>query len=567
MTTDTDVLVVGAGPAGLALALCLARRGVRSILLERRAGPSEHPRAHYVTTRTMELFGLWGVRERVLADAYPPEHLPFGMLVAIGGPTDAERRAFSPAGVNSCAQDRIEAALLAQLATYDEATLRWGRTFVDAVDHGDGVDLVVDGPDGPERLTGRWLVGADGAASAVRAHLGIGMIGDPDLGSLINVYFEGRLHPADETPPLAMSSPNPDVPGAFICMDGDRRWCFHHTYDPAVEQPADFDADRCARLVRSAVGVADDHPLTVRSIRPWTMTALVAERMRVGSVFLAGDAAHAFPPTGGFGMNSGIQDAHNLAWKLAAVLQGVGGAALLESYEAERLPVAYLNTAQSLRNAHRASTSADPSPQAALIEQRATRSVRSVAALAATQDERDRIEMLEHAGAIGQDLGFAYDSSPVVVPDGRPRPDTQIGTYLPNASPGARAPHVPVRSGAVARSVLELYDGEFTLVTGPAGAAWRAAADLLPPAVAPRVLTVGPGETWEPVDVDVEQLYGIDPTGAVLVRPDGHVAFRAQTAPDDPGALLAEVTHTARGLALATATARAGAPLRSAGAE
>jgi 2-polyprenyl-6-methoxyphenol hydroxylase-like FAD-dependent oxidoreductase len=547
--TTTDVIIVGAGPAGLSLALCLARQGIRSVVLERRPGENEHPRAHYVNTRTMELFRQWGIRDAVLADAYPTEHLPFEMLVPIGGLSGADRALISPASVTSCAQDRIEAALLSVLAGHPTCEVRWGRTFRDVVDHGDHVAVLADGPDGQDSLTGRWLVGADGASSAVRALLGIGMAGDPDLGSLINIYFEGRIDPDDAVPPLAMASPNPDVPGAFICMDGDRRWCFHYWYDPAVESPADFDTERCTQLVRRATGVTDDTPLAVRSIRPWTMTALVADRMRTGSVFLIGDAAHAFPPTGGFGMNSGIQDAHNLAWKLDAVLHGVGGEALLDSYQAERLPVAYLNTAQSLRNAGRGSRNADPSPQAAMIEGRATTSVRSAAAAAGTDEERERIEMLEHAGAIGQDIGFAYDDSPVVLPDGLPRPDIQIARYVPNASPGARAPHVELRGpdGSTV-SLIDLLDGAFTLVTGAGGAAWWRAAEQLPADLAPRVVRVGDGQPYRSTGADLEATYGIGPSGAVLVRPDGHVAYRAPVAPADPATALESAVRTARGL-------------------
>lgn len=364
---------------------------------------------------------------------------------------------------------------------------------------------------------------------------------------MVNIYFESRLHPAGVVPPLAMPAPNPDVAGGFVCMDGDSRWCFHYSGDD-LDTVAELDEAAAAALIRRAADVTDDHPLTVRSIRRWTMTAVVAERMRVGSVFLIGDAAHAFPPTGGFGMNSGIQDAHNLAWKLTAVLRGTGGETLLDSYEQERLPVAYLNTAQSLRNAHRDSTGEDPSPHAALIEARATPSVRSQAVTAATSDEHDHLEMLEHGASIGQDLGFAYDTSTVVTPDHGPRPDVWIAQYTPNASPGARAPHAPLqRADGSVVSIIDLFDGAFSLVTSNDDAAWQQSAAIVRAELRPRLVRVGPCREFRPMDVDFDALYGIGPTGAVLVRPDGHVAYRAPRTPSDPARALREALETALG--------------------
>ncbi|MGL5819542.1 MAG: FAD-dependent monooxygenase [Phycicoccus sp.] len=546
----TDVVIVGAGPAGLSLALCLARHDVRSVVVERRSGENEHPRAHYINTRTMELLRQWGIADRVLADAYPADRMPFGMLEMLGGTTAEERRLMSPMTVASCAQDRVEAALLGRVADYPAAELRWDTTVVDFTDHGDQVVVSAQGPGGQVELTGRWLVGADGSASAVRRQLGIEMIGDPDLGSLVNAYFIGRLQPDGVDAPLAMASPNPDVPGAFIGMDGDRRWCFHHPYDPDVESVADFDAERCEKLIRSAVGLEDDVPIEIRSIRPWTMTALVADRMQQGSVFLVGDAAHAFPPTGGFGMNSGIQDAHNLAWKLASVLSGAAGSSLPDSYEPERQPVAFLNTAQSLRNSGQVAGRTRESSQAELIESRATTSVRSVAALAETEDEREALEMIEHAGAIGQDLGYAYDRSPVIVTDGVERPDIQIGRYVPNACPGARAPHVELRvDDGSTISVLDLFEAGFTLLTFSEPRQWADVATSAGTELGVTVRRVGPGLDLEPAEpgVDVERLYGVRPTGAVLVRPDGFVAWRAVEAPDQPAVVLRSALDTALG--------------------
>jgi 2,4-dichlorophenol 6-monooxygenase len=385
-------------------------------------------------------------------------------------------------------------------------------------------------------------VAADGAASTIRRLLDVDMLGDPDLGSVVNVHFDADLSNG-EVPPLISLSQDPDVPASFVSMDGALRYCMHVRYDRSVESIDDYDHDRCVSLVRRAAGVDNSVDIDVHGARPWTMTALVAENMRVGRVFLAGDAAHAFPPTGGFGMNSGIQDAHNLAWKLALVETGHAPLDLLDSYEAERQPIAFFNTAQSLRNAKRTS------PQADLIESRASSAVRSVAALADNAEDQHRLEVLEHFAAIGQDLGFAYDASPIVIDDGQARPDIHVSTYIPNASPGSRAPHVQLSSPA-GGSLLDSLDGSFVVLTTPAGSAWSDAVSTLEasqsPAIRVRSLVVGDHVAIEQPEVFLD-VYGIEPDGCVVVRPDGHIAFRSRCGNDEPVLTLRHVLAVSTG--------------------
>lgn len=540
---ETDVVVVGAGPAGLTMAMLLARRGIEVVVIERRETRSAHPRAHFVNTRTMELFSVWGFVDDVLAEAYPQDKLPFDALAPFGGVSSEERRALSPAMVGSCAQDRIEEVLLRQIETLPGVDLRWGHSLERFETGPDGVSVHATGPTGTTEIAAPFLVAADGAHSQIRSALGIGMIGNHQLGTLVNMYFYGRLFPADETPPLVMVSPNPDVPGGFISMNGSDRWCFHHDYDPTVESIDDYTPDRCAALVKAAAELPPESDITIASIRPWTMTAHVAERFADERIFLIGDAAHAFPPTGGFGMNSGIQDAHNLAWKLAAVVEGRAGPGLLASYEAERQPVAFLNTRQSLRNAHR---DAEPD-EIAVLEARSNPTVRSASAEATDDEEIQRLELLEHASAIGQDLGFAYEGSPVVQPDGSERPLIYVHRYVPNACPGARAPHVDVETAGRRHSILDLLEGSMTLLVVAPAPAWRDAAAGPVDAGDLTVLAVGPGSEHA---VDVErfcELYGIAPDGALLIRPDGHVAARFPTSPDAIDGELGDAVDVAYG--------------------
>jgi putative polyketide hydroxylase len=535
MTTqslDTPVLIIGAGPAGLSLALNLARQGIKSLNVDRRPERSQHPRAHYVNTRSMELFQLWGFEDDLRAGMFPEEHMYFPMLEMVGGTSAVERARISPSITISVAQDIVERGQEKALSAYPDAKIEWATGFVSLQDHGDHVETCLEDANGVQRvIRSRWLVGADGSNSPVRNALGIGMIGDPDLGSIINIYFYGAITPGGRSENIGMLSQSDKVFGPFISMDGFTRWCFQCHYDPATENAESFTVERCRDLVREAAGVGPEVEIDVRSIRPWKMTALVADRMSKGNVFLAGDAAHAFPPSGGFGLNSGVQDGHNLAWKLAAILKGQAGPALLESYHDERRPVACLNTVQSFRNAMTAKlmgvgneAHVDPETLRA-IEEGATRSVRSVAATLEDENERGAWEMIEHGAALGQELGFAYDASAVIVDDGIPRPDIWIGKYIPNASPGARAPHLWVNlpDGKKA-STIHLFDGHMTLLTLAGGGAWRSALANLNEAA---IVSTEIGKDWMADVADLKEQYGLGDEGAVLVRPDGHVAFRS----------------------------------------
>jgi 2-polyprenyl-6-methoxyphenol hydroxylase-like FAD-dependent oxidoreductase len=535
MQLDTNVLIIGAGPAGTALALCLARQGIGSMIIERRSSRSDHPRAHYLNTRTIELFQLWGAADEVIAGSFPYINMMFEQLAGMGGPTMEDRARFSSATNHSTAQDIVEEALERVLSNYNETQIKWGTSFAGLIDHGDHVEIQAETDGKLETIRARWCVAADGATSNVRNCLGVNMIGDPHLGSVINIYFRGKLNPEGVSYMLGALSIHDTIKGAFISMDGAERWCFHYNYDPEKESVEDFTFDRCTKMVRSAMLLPDDWPIEVKSIRPWVMTAHVAESFRVGSTFLIGDAAHAFPPTGGFGLNSGVQDAHNLAWKFKAVLDGIAGEKLLDSYEAERQPIAFLNTAQSFRNNHTmnlqglAGLPTAPLETIAEIERRATKSVQSIADKLPAGGERDAIEMLEHGAALGQELGFIYDESSVIVSDGVPLPATKIASYIPSASPGARAPYFVVRKNGKDASSVHLLDGYFTLLTISGGHAWRDAATRIPSQFQLRNVCIG--NNWDADPAAFANLYGISPEGAVLVRPDGHVAFRSHSGP------------------------------------
>jgi 2-polyprenyl-6-methoxyphenol hydroxylase-like FAD-dependent oxidoreductase len=553
------VLIVGGGPTGLALSLLLSRAGVRSLLVERHPGTTDHPRAHVVATRTMELFRDWGAADAVIAEALPLDSAgkivwstslageEIGCIDLTGDPTRlAARLEASPIFTVSCAQDRVEPVLLeraraAAVEVGSEICFSTRATLL--TNDRSGATFELTASDGARRVAhASYVVAADGASSPTRAALGVDMTGHGTLGHHINTYFTADLSPwVGEHPGVLHWIVGTEVSGVFLALDGKRRWCFNSPYEPSRgERPDDFTPAVCSARVRAGVG-DPDIDIEVHSIRPWAMDADVATRYRVDSVFLAGDAAHTFPPTGGLGMNTGIQDAHNLAWKLALVFDGLAGDALLDTYETERRPIAVSNTNHSVINAIGAS-STGIGPTAPTVAALLAAGGPEAAA------ERTRLtlaieEQRGHFDFLGQDLGFAYEHGALVA-DGSPEEPSTGSTYVPSARPGARAPHLWLTHGDSRRSTLDLFGDGFVVLAAPTATGWLAEAASMDPPMPVRAVTIGPGGDARDDTDAFETRYGVGPEGAVLVRPDGHVAWRAQGPPTAGAATLSEVVAT-----------------------
>ncbi len=561
-TLATPVLIVGGGPVGLAASICLSRHGVASLLVEQHATTTAHPKATVVNTRTFELFRQWGVEDEVRRGGLPPERSRFivwatsltgyelGRLdlaaSADGGAPSLPAGRGSPTFTSICPQDVYEPILRRRAEAAPDASVRFATQLVDLADDSDRVTARVRGADGAEtRVEAQYVIACDGAASGIRERLGIAMLGPDSIGNLLNIYFH-----ADLTPYIAGREGalywilNADLAGVFIALDNRQRWLLNTPFrlEPG-EGLGRFTPDVCRALVRRAVG-APGLEVEVRSIDPWVMRSQVAERYRSGRVFLAGDAAHRFPPTGGFGMNTGVQDVHNLAWKLAAVLHGWASPALLDSYEAERRPVGQFNADQSLKNSRRMPAPGgghEPGSPLAMIEEDspAGAGVREMIAGGIGQTR-------EHFSATGQAKGFAYESA-VIVPDGSVADGARssVETYVPTARPGSLAPHAWIADGGVARSLLDLYDTGFVLLAGPAGDDWVRAAAALRTTLPLAAHAVGRDLALDSTDWCA--LYGVGRAGAVLVRPDGHVAWRSQAAAADCAAALGAACRHAVG--------------------
>ncbi len=526
--TDIPVLIVGGGPVGLSASLFLSRQGIRSLLVERHPGTSILPKARGINARTMEIYRQFGIEQAIRDAGLAPEHTGFIVWTEslagrelerrVPGRMSAANRAATPVPNCLCAQDDLEPVLRRFAAAEPLAELRFNTELIEASQDADAVTAVLaDRAGGTETLVrAGYLIAADGAQSKVRRKLGVRMIGHERVYDSVNILFNADLTPWTADRPAALYFvEQPDLRATFLTINASDRWGFlihslkHYNYTPA-----DFTPERCVALIRKAVGV-DDLPVRVLGVSAWEASALVADRYRDARVFLAGDAAHEMPPTGGFGLNTGVQDVHNLAWKLAAVLHGQASARLLDSYHAERQPIGAAITQASLENS--------------LSMGRTARQDGAVLPRAAFLSEQGLI------------FGAAYESG-AVIGDGSTAPaiDDPVTQYVPSARPGCRAPHVWLRQDGTQVSTVELFGPRFVLLTGARGGAWIDAAAQLAGATYPPLVAHMIGGDGPLADDDGAwaAAYGLSDDGAVLVRPDGHVAWRTAAGVDAPAKVL-----------------------------
>src|SRR5579862_4134852 len=514
---EIPVLIVGAGPVGLALAGDLGWRGRRCVIIEQGDGSIYQPRMDFVGVRTMEFCRRWGIVDWVEHSPYPRDYPQDNMyLTALNG-YELGRERFpamqdevpppqSPQHRERCPQNMFDPILLRFCKSLPSVTLRYRTRLLGFTQDAAGVTAELEDLDSGKRETIRalYLVGCDGAASPVREGLGIQMHGKPVITYTTNVIFRCpnlvSLHNKGKGYRHIFVGPE-GTWATIVAINGRDQWRFSLIGNAEKKT---FTTDEIKAAIRRAAGF--DFEFEILSVLPWVRRELVAEHFGKGRVFLAGDAVHLMSPTGGFGMNTGIQDAVDLSWKLDASLAGWAGPRLLGSYEIERRPVGLRNVAEASGNLGRMRSPGenkallDPTPEGDALRKKLGREFTEA--------------MTREWHTLGIHLGYRYDDSPVVVPDGTPAPPLEVMNYVQTARPGARAPHVWLKDG---RSTLDLFGRGFVLLRLGAGA--PAAKPLLDAAAAR-------GVPLTEVALDEPEVARAYERKLVLVRPDGHVAWR-----------------------------------------
>ena len=533
---ETQVIIVGAGPVGLTLAIDLGKRGIACVLVEQKAEPQFLPKMERCNARTMEIFRRLGLADRIRA-AGMPEDVPMDIqiirsmteppILRLPYPSVAETRALTHESLDGSlplepyqliSQYTLEPLLLEVAEQSPTVTVMRSTTFLEFTEHDDGVRVAVNDADGVRRtLQAAYLVGCDGGASRVRKQLGIRLEGEGDIARLRQgLFYCEQLYerlPISNGPSrgrhyLVAGGP----PTLMIMQDSTRHWTVHS----AVESD-----DEMRRMFERIIGVA--LPYEMLYCAEWRQNLLLAERYREGRVYLAGDAVHLVIPTGGLGMNTGVGDATDLAWKLAATLQGWGGPALLPSYEAERRQVGervvgasryaslgYRTWLAEVRPEIGGDTPAGSTARAHLAE-------------VANVEQRKSNEM------IGAELGYRYVDSPIIdnVPGG---PQHDLRAYLPTTWPGARLPHMWLADGSAIQD--RLRSERYTLIDIAGGHDAR-------PLLAAFEALGAPLDVLVVADPGLRAVYERD---LVLVRPDMHVVWRGDRLPQAVDDLAAKVT-------------------------
>ncbi|MGX4768586.1 FAD-dependent oxidoreductase [Bradyrhizobium guangdongense] len=543
----TQVLIVGAGPVGLTAAMDLASRGIDVVVAEiRHAGDPPSVKCNHVSARSMEIFRRLGVAAK-LRDAGLPADFPNDCsyrttatgieLCRIDIPSRARRYSATggpdtwwptPEPPHRINQVYLEPILFGHAAAQPRITILARTEVIDIEQDADHVVAQARNLDSGEthRIEASFAIGCDGSRSLVRKAIGASLSGTPVIQRVQSTFIEApqlKELMAAHKPAWMVLSLNPRRSGTTVAIDGRDRWLIHNHLKPDEPEFESVDRDRS---IRAILGVDESFQYRILSKEDWVGRRLVADRFRNRRVFICGDAAHLWMPYAGYGMNAGIADAVDLCWQLAAHLSGWAQASILDAYEAERQPI----TEQVSRFAmdHAMKMMAQRGGVSTEIEDDTPRGRAARAALARAAYDLN----VQQYCCAGLNFGYYYDASPIIAYDGETPPAYTMGSFTPSTVPGARAPHLFLRDG---RSVYDAFGAGYNLLR-------------FDPAIDLTALLSAAKERGMPltlIDVAPEEANGAYAEKLVLVRPDQHIAWRGQAAPEDAQTLLARLTGAA----------------------
>ena len=562
---DTDVLIVGSGPAGASAALFLSTLGILNIMITKYRWTANTPRAHITNQRTMEIFRDVGIEDQVLAEATPHEMIgdtvfctslageEIGRILTWGNhpARHADYELASPSLTCDIPQTHLE-PILVRNATMRGTQARFSAEYLSHTQHPDHVDVQV-----LDRLTGReltirakYLIGADGARSKVAADIDLPMVGDMDIAGSMNITFTADLETLVGHRPSVLYwviQPGSNIGGIGAGLVRMVRpwneWLIVWGFDIAQGPPEVAEAD-ALQIVRNLIG-DPDLEATITGISLWGNNEQYASRLQSGRVFCAGDAVHKHPPSNGLGSNTSIQDSYNLAWKIAAVLRGEAGEDLLETYSAERAPVAEQIVTRANKSGREFAQLFDAlgltpdQTEEEMNQAIAARKDATADGAAVRAKVREAMEVKNYEfNAHGVELGQRYVSTAVVADDRDPteNPRDPELYYQAGTDPGVRLPHAWVGNSREKLSTHDLAPyTRFTLITGTTGAGWEEAAQAAGQRLGVDIGTVviGPDRDVTDLYFDWDRLRDVAEDGAILVRPDKHVAWRVPSLPDD----------------------------------
>ena len=587
----TEVLIIGAGPSGMVSALCLAKLGVSSIVIERNTGINEHPKAHELNARSIEILEELGVSsEELIKEAAPfsdgarilfcqtinEEYGRIDLFADEARRAKYEQHLKSKTPYLNLSQTELEKILLRKikenplielLFQHQWESLRQDETSVTS-------EILDRQRETIFSIKSQYVLAADGAGSRCRKFVKIPFIGPDKVDDFVSAYFENNLRDHVHTPAKLFWIFNPDAVGTFIAHHIEKRWVYMLPVYLDYEKKETFTKAYLENRIKKALG-DESIDIDVKSISYWRMSAQIAETYRKNRVILVGDAAHRFPPTGGLGMNTGIPDAHNIAWKLQAVIQGFADEQFLDTYETERKPIAEHNCEESLFNYHKIlevieafglgrndleklAKFKNTAPAKWLPTTWIDKIVGIGAKLARKKIDKFHTNsalkekvlttianQVAHFDRVGLDIGYIYEKG-ALVDDDTPinYPADKVTQYIPSARPGARFPHINFLQNTAPTASHDLLDYRFfTFFIREKGSHWETALQQLPIIIQQKINVFRLDELGlsEKVYKELIALCEIDETGALLIRPDGHVAWRTKSFKGNPTEELQQV--------------------------